>query len=671
MSFKTAFLIVILLFSLSNMKAQNFELGKVSLAELQEKVHPKDSSAVAAVLFEKGKNSFEYSQEKGFVMITEIKARIKIYKKGGYDWASKSVRFYLANDAKETVSFSDAITYNLIDGKIEKTKLKSDGEFDEVLNKYWGQKKITMPNVKQGSVIEFKYTIRSVRTGSPRDWYFQSSIPVNYSEYKNYVPEYFIYNANLKGFIRPVVTAENGSNSITLNSKERTTSNRVTQTSFSSDKIDYLETRTTYLAENMPAMKEESFVNNIDNYTSSLVQELAMTKYPGEPLHAFSTNWNAVVKTIYNYDDFGPELNKTGYFEEDLKAVLAGLNTSEEKITAILHYVKSTVKWNDYYGYSCNDGVKQAYKNKTGNVAEINLMLTAMLRYAGLTANPVLVSTRSNGIALFPNRTAFNYVIAAVENGTDVVLLDATDKFSSPNVLPFRDLNWLGRLIRKDGTSSEVDLMPKQTSNDVITMNYAVNDKGEVVGKLRRQRTDHNAMIFRSNVKDLKEEAYLEKFENENDKIEVSDYLRANENDLKLPLIETISFTGANCSEILGGKIYFKPMLSFSQSNNPFKQEIREYPVDFGFPFLDKYAINLQIPAGYKVESFPASASILMEDGLGSFKFLTSLSGDFIQISILSQINMPIISAEYYPALKEFYQKMMEKENEKIVLSKI
>ena len=671
MSFKTAFLIVILLFSLSNMKAQNFELGKVSLAELQEKVHPKDSSAVAAVLFEKGKNSFEYSQERGFLMITEIKARIKIYKKEGYDWASKSVRFYLDNDAKETVSFSDAITYNLIDGKIEKTKLKSDGEFDEVLNKYWGQKKITMPNVKQGSVIEFKYTIRSVRTSSPRDWYFQSSIPVNYSEYKNYVPEYFIYNANLKGFIRPVVTAENGSNSITLNSKERTTSNRVTQTSFSSDKIDYLETRTTYLAENMPAMKEESFVNNIDNYTSSLVQELAMTKYPGKPLQAFSTNWNAVVKTIYNYDDFGPELNKTGYFEEDLKAVLAGLNTSEEKISAILHYVKSTVKWNDYYGYSCNDGVKQAYKNKTRNVAEINLMLTAMLRYAGLTANPVLVSTRSNGIALFPNRTAFNYVIAAVENGTDVVLLDATDKFSSPNVLPFRDLNWLGRLIRKDGTSSEVDLMPKQTSNDVITMNYAVNDKGEVVGKLRRQRTDHNAMIFRSNVKDLKEEAYLEKFENENDKIEVSDYLRANENDLKLPLIETISFTGANCSEILGGKIYIKPMLSFSQSNNPFKQEIREYPVDFGFPFVDKYAINLQIPAGYKVESFPASASILMEDGLGSFRFLTSLSGDSIQISILSQINVPIISAEYYPALKEFYQKMMEKENEKIVLSKI
>lgn len=141
MTLKKVFLVVLFLFSLSNMKGQVFELGKVSVAELQEKVHPKDSTAVAAILFEKGKNSFEYTQGKGFVMITKVKTRIKIYKKEGYDWANKSIRYYTASVNEETVSFSEAITYNLIDGKIEKTKLKSDGEFDEVVNKYWGQKK--------------------------------------------------------------------------------------------------------------------------------------------------------------------------------------------------------------------------------------------------------------------------------------------------------------------------------------------------------------------------------------------------------------------------------------------------------------------------------------------------------------------------------------------------
>ena len=64
--------------------AQEFKLGKVSVAELEEKKHPKDSSAVAAILFKKGEVRFEFSQDEGFKMITEVKISIKIYKKEGY-----------------------------------------------------------------------------------------------------------------------------------------------------------------------------------------------------------------------------------------------------------------------------------------------------------------------------------------------------------------------------------------------------------------------------------------------------------------------------------------------------------------------------------------------------------------------------------------------------------
>jgi hypothetical protein len=81
-----------------------------------------------------------------------------------------------------------------------------------------------------------------------------------------------------------------------------------------------------------------------------------MTKFPNQPFKSYSTDWNAVVKTIYDYD-FGPELNKSGYFEDDLKLVFTYYNP-EAKIDAILKHVKATVKWNDYYGYSCNEGVK-------------------------------------------------------------------------------------------------------------------------------------------------------------------------------------------------------------------------------------------------------------------------------------------------------------------------
>jgi hypothetical protein len=663
----TALLFFALFFSIAN--AQEFKLGKVSIAELQEKSHPKDSSAVAAILFKKGETRFEYSDDVGFTVVTEVSMRIKIYKKEGYDWANQSVRFRIGNSSDERVDFSDAVTYNLVAGKIEKTKLKSEGEFVEKVNKYWNRKKITMPNVKEGSVLEYKYTIKTTSKGALRDWNFQTSIPVNFVEYKTYIPEYYVYSSNQKGFIFPKVTVQKNPKSILMVSKERT-EGIVTKTSFSSDKIEYEETETTYFAENVPAMKEEAYVNNIDNYTSSLAQELSMRRYPGKPLETFSTDWEAVVKTIYEYDDFGPELNKTGYFEDDLKPIIAGLTTPEEKISTILDYVKSTVKWNDYYGFSCDEGVKNAYKIKTGNIAEINLMLTAMLRYAGLTANPVLVSTRSNGIAAFPNLNAFNYVIAAVENGNSLILLDASDKFSTPNVLPFRALNWTGRLVRKDGTSAEVDLMPKSTSNTTVMMNYTIDDKGGVSGKIRRQKTDYEALVFRTDNDNVKEENYLEKLENENEKIDISDYSRTNEKDIKLPVSEALSFSGSNLTEIIGGKIYVNPLLFFTAEQNPFKQEIREFPVDYGYPSLEKYMINIQIPEGYKVETLPVSSAITMEDNLGSFKFIVNSSESGIQISMMQQINSAIIPSEYYSMLKDFYQGMITKQNEKIVLVK-
>jgi transglutaminase-like putative cysteine protease len=664
----TLLLLLILFFSKAN--AQEFKLGKVSIAELEQKRHPKDTAAVAAILFKKGDVNFEYSQTEGFDVVTEVTMRIKIYKKEGYDWANQVVNFRSNSDYKEKVSFSDAVTYNLVAGKIEKTKLKNEGVFEEKIDRYWSKKKISMPNVKVGSVLEYKYTLRTKNIGMLRDFYFQTDIPVDYSEYKTYVPEYFIYNSKVKGFVNPKINVEKSQKAYQITSKERS-EGKNSVTTYSTDKLEYLETKTTYTTTNMPAMKEEVFVNNIDNYTSSLSQELSMTQYPNKPQTPYSTDWNSVVKTIYDYDDFGPELNKTGYFEDDLKTVVTGLTKEDEIILAVLNYVRSTVKWNEYYGYSCNDGVKKAYKDKTGNVAEINLMLTAMLRTAGLKANPVLVSTRANGISIFPNRGAFNYVIAAVETTGGMILLDATSKFSTPNVLPFRDLNWMGRLIRKDGTSEDVDLMPKKAASDNITMNYAIDATGKVTGKLRRQRTDHNAMSFRTEVENTKEEEYLEKLENENEKIEIADYSRTNEKDVQLPITETCSFTGTNLCELIGEKMYINPLLFFTKEHNPFKQEVREYPVDFGFPFSDKYIVNIDIPEGYVVETLPKSAQLNMEDNLGSFKFMSITAGNKIQLSISHQINTPIVSSDYYPMLKEYYQGMIAKETEKIVLKKV
>lgn len=643
------------------------------MAELQEKVHPKDSSAVAAILFKKGEVRFEYSQEKGFDLVMEVKTRIKIYKKEGYSWANFLINYQDHSQYKESVVFDDAVTYNLINGKIEKTKLKSDGEFTEKINKYWSQKKIALPNVKEGSIIEFSYILKSPGITEMREWAFQTAIPVNYSELKTYIPEYLVYKPIQKGYIFPIVSQVSNNTKInyTYSTNPSPGMGGEARSTRSNQELSFMETITTYTASNLPAMKEEAYINNIDNYTSSISHELSSTKYPNTALKYYSTDWESVVKTIYNYEDFGLELNKTGYFDDDITKLLTGINVQNERIEAVFNYVKSNVKWNNFTGYSCNDGVKKAYKEKTGNTAEINLMLTAMLRFAGFNANPVLISTRDNGIAFYPSRTAFNAVIAGVETPEGLILLDATEKYSEPNILPLRDLNWEGRLIRKDGTSIDVDLMPTTLSRESINMNVMLKSDGSVDGKIRRQLTEHEALSFRKEHMSKTNDAYLEELETKNGNMEINDYVRENDLDLSKPIVESYNFKDTKSVEIINDKIYISPMLFFAAKENPFKQEIREYPVDFGYPSQGKCNISIGIPAGYDLESLPASVNIVTGDGIGSFKFMIVNNNNIIQLVSTATINTAIVSPDFYPVLKGFFQQMIDKQNEKIVLKKI
>jgi hypothetical protein len=659
------------LFLLTGLSAQSqkYELGEVTIAELQEKTFATDPTAPAVILFSKGESSMAYSDRDGFNLVTQVEMKIKIYTKEGYDWANKIVAFYNSETDRENVAFKKAITYNLVNGEIKKTKLKSEGEFTEQTNKYWKQKKIMMPDVKEGSIVEFQYTILSPFIHVLPDWKFQETIPVKHSEFTTRIPEYYIFNPNFRGFYAPKVSKSFANKSIITTSKERT-GVYVSKTTFSTDKTNYMENTITYSLDNLPAMKSERYVNNINNYSAGIEHELSVVKYPDQPVKTYSTNWEDVTNTIYKYDGFGPELKKTGYFEDDIQALLSGLNTPAEKIAAIFSYVKSRMNWNQNFGYTCDDGVKKAYTNKVGNAAEINLMLTAMLRYAKLDANPVLVSTRSNKIALFANRTAFNYVIASVELDNKTVLLDATSKSAMPNILPARAINWMGRIIRNNGTSAAVDLTPQTISREQVNLMVQLDGLGKATGTARDIYSDYNAYNFRENYSGLSEESYLEKLEGNYKGIEIANHKVTNVKELSKPVMEEYSFTHNSIADVIGDKMYITPLLFLTPSENPFIQEKREYPIDFVFPHQDKYMVTLTLPDGYVVESMPQSLSLSMEENIGSFKYMLANNGKQIQASISLDLNYANVSADYYETLKGFFQKVIEKQNEKIVLKK-
>lgn len=641
------FLVLTIALCLQTVFSQKMQLGKVTIEELREKVHPIDTAASAAYIFKKGKTSFFLNSEGNWFVTTDVEIKIKIYNKKGLEKANQEVAYFVGGNSTEKVFFSDATTYNLVNGKIEKTKLKSEGEFTEVVNDDWKQKKIVLPAVKEGSIIEFSYKLVSPYITRINDWYFQDDIPMNYVEYATYIPQYFQYRSVITGYedIETKVTNVTG--------------------------IKFNETKSLYSRENIPAIREESFVNNIKNYTSILKYELASINYPNQSIENLSLDWDGVAKKIYDNENFGGELKLDSYYKEELNSIIEKNASRDEKIKSILAFVKEKMKWNEENGILCDKGVKKAYKERTGNVAEINLMLVSMLRYAGISANPVLISTKSNGIPMFPNRTAFNYVIAAVEIKEDLILLDATNSNSHFNILPIKTLNWTGRLIRDDGSSADVDLMPKIISNDKVNVLASIDASGTIEGKLREQYFDYAAFQFREKNENNNQDLYIENLEKKHQGIEITDYSVSNIDDLENQVIENYSFKNSNVVEVIGDKMYFSPMLFFEKKENPFKQENRKFPIDYSVPFSDSYLIVVNIPSGYEVESVPEVVNLAMEDNYGYYLFNIKTNNNTIQLSTTFNINSSIIPSKQYATLKMFYKMMIDKQNEKIVLKKV
>ena len=656
-----------------NAFAQNFELGKVSVEELQEKAHKQDPSAPAAILYKKGTTYFDFDTSGNWVLVTDVEVRTKIYTKEGYSYANVEIPYYTKGLEKEEVVFSDAVTYNLNGNSIEKTKLKSEGEFKEDYSVNWHLKKITLPAVKEGSVIEYHYQIKSPFFRSIPTWYFQGELPTNSIEYTLRIPQYFTYNRIMSPYF-PIKEEESTqketkihSNPIGKGGYGRNSAVLKNETG----SVTYYEIIKKYSAENVPALKDEYYVDNIKNYLSFVKHELSKTQFPNQPEKKYASDWDAVVKSIYNDENFGRELDEKGYFEDDLRALIEGKSiTRDELITTIYNYVRDRMAFNGEYRYECTNGIKKAYASKTGNAAEINLMLIAMLRYAGLNVNPVLLSTRDNGHVSFVNRTEFNYVIAGLESQNGITFLDATSKNGVPGLLPVRALNVTGRVVRENLSSAEVYLTPIINSVENIVVMANLKPDGSMDGQVRSQYFDYNAYMLREVYLNANKENFISIREKGLGNIVISDYNLTNEKEYDKPVKEGFSFQSSAAADVIGNKIYISPMLFYTMKESPFKQEKRTYPVDFIYPHQDRYNISITIPEGYVVETLPESATVAMDGNGCVFRFNIAQRGNQIQMVISNDINVGRLNPEYYNDLKTFFSNVLKKQNEKIVLKK-
>ncbi|MEQ6121133.1 transglutaminase domain-containing protein [Reichenbachiella sp. MALMAid0571] len=647
------------------------KFGDVPLEQLKMKLYEKDTNANAVILMDYGTSHFDYGNDQ-FQVIFERHVRIKIINKDGYAWADHEVMLYNSDGRKEVFSGLKGVTYNLDGSKVEKTKLEKESIFNENVDDNYDKVKFTMPNVKEGSIIEFTYSIRSDFYFNYRGWQFQYQIPVAWSEYRASFIEYYRYQKNFQGYIPMFIQEqESGRQSFTIRVSSGIDPVSGERNSGYTNDYDAQNVINRWVAKDVPAFISEPYMTTSKNYISRVSFELESTKFPNQPIRYLRGTWEEVNKQFLDYDFFGGKVESSGFLKKELDGIISDQDSEEDRVNKIYAFVKKKVKWNGNKTKYLESNLKKPYDDGEGSSAEINLLLTSMLKKAGINADPVIISTRDHGMVRthIAVSSQFNYVICKVQLGENIMLLDATEPYLPITALPERCLNGQGYVI-SETNHGWVDIPSTYNKSTKVGGEINITEDGELSGFLHFNFEGYNGLSERKKYFSKGQEDFITDLKS-NSKWEIEKIEVENEQDYDKPFVVKYDAEINSGVESLGDIIYLDPLLSGKYEKNPFSLEKREYPIDFSCPIEEVYYVTYTLPEGYQLEAPVKPFTVLLPDRAGRFVYSVMMSGG--KLIVMSKLNIykTLFVMNEYAYIKEFFAQIVAKQNEQLVLKKV
>ncbi|RYU77650.1 DUF3857 domain-containing protein [Hymenobacter persicinus] len=654
-------------------QASPIKFGKIDERDLTAANFAGDSAAEAIVLCDFGRSRFEYI-DNDFQVIFERVTRIKILKKSGYDWATVKVPLYHKERREEKMTSLKGFTYNLVNGQVVKDKLASESTFREEASPNVTVRKFTLPNVHEGSVIEYTYTISSDFLFNFQDWQFQNSIPVRWSEYQAVIPKYFDYKMFMQGY-EPLAINEHteGSTQFTLKQNGGFTSGGVNHVATTAETIPVTTKVHRWVMKDVPSLGEEPYMTSARDYVARIDFELAGMQWDGQPYKPLADTWTKIDQELLDDENFGMQLKRGGFLKEQLASIMTKETDLAARVAAVHALVRKSVKYNGTDHYYTSGSLRRTFDQHSGTAGDVNLLLIAALREAGITANPVLLSTRDHGAVnpTFPLLSRFNYVVAHVALPDDKeMLVDATEELLPCGTLPQRCLSHAGRLVMPNVQESRwIDLKPTQRFMEYRQVQLTVDDKGGYTGKVHQEHSGYSAHFEREKLQKIGEKKYIETLAGEHEGWNIPKFAFKERDLLQRPLTLDYEFASAG-GDASAATIYLNPLRQFGDEKNPFRREDRRFPVDFGAPVDETVMMTINLPAGYVAEELPKSAVVELPEEGGRYMFTVVPGPTAIQIVSRMNLRKPSYSAEEYVHLREFYNLLLAKQAEKIVLKK-
>jgi hypothetical protein len=600
--------------------------GKIDMTDLQLTSCDFEKEANAEVLFDKA----IITPEKNALSM-ERHARIKIFNEIGKNYANARIEYPSFND-QVVVADLIAETINLENGKIEFIPVDKKTIYKEKIDKVFSALVFAFPGVKAGSVIEYKYRVafRFFPT-----WYFQGNLPTRYSEYQIDLSNDMEFRA-IPHVTRPYVK----------NMGEST------------------DLRQIKALANIHSLPDELFMGS-RNENRERIEYLNR--------NTLVSSWAKIGEVLVKSNDVGNEFDRNVSGANAITNKAKSLKTIDDKISFIFDTVKNNMKWNDFNAFYVDDGTVKAWDRKSGNSAEINLIVYQLLRKAGIKAYPMAVSTKNNGKVnpANPNLFLFNNLVVYVPvDSNKTYVLDATNKYNLYNAIPDDELNTFG--LSMDEPNKEYKMVfiesPDPTMQAVF-LNADVKPGGKMEGTAEITSYSYNKIKAVQKYKTDGEEKYLDYLRNKDNSIKISSIKMADMEIDSLPLSQKINFS----ADLTGSDeqyIYFGTNLFTGMGTNPFVSEDRYSDIDFGY--RNNYSISgiYKLPAGYKIDALPKSVTIVMPDQSIVFKRTVAEDNGTVLVRYAFNHKKTIYFKNDYQDIMGFYKKLYELLNEQIVLKK-
>lgn len=645
--------------------AQKIKFGNITAKDFQEKIYPIDSTAQAVILYDAGAAAYESNNNTWFNIVYTYHKRIRILNKNAFDIATIKIPLYVGEKLEDRLDKIEAATYTLQNGEVVKTKLDKQSIFKDKVSKYTTIQKFTFPNLSEGCIVEYTYTIISPRSYDLRTWYFQQKFPVLQSKYEVTIPMLFNHIFIKNGYFElPQTNVKQGNQSYTIyenkNSAERTEPFVYNATTIHSE----------WLLSNIPAIVPEKFTTTLENYISKIDFQLKSLNYPNEAPKPYMQTWPELAKTLLKDEQFGSDLsNNNRWLDDDVEKLIVN-NDNLATGKNIFKFVKQNFTKLDYNGIYLPENLKKSYQDKKGGSADINLVLIAMLKKAKLNADPVLLSTRDNGLAseTYPLIDKFNYVIAKLEINNKVYLLDASNKHIGFNFLPEECYNGSGRIINENTylVSLLADSLKETKTTNIFIIN-AENGKS-IEGSYTSNLGYFESFNIRDNLSKVNKEDFFKRIKNGfNYNVKMSNTSLDSLNNEEEKISVNYDFSFSFDEDI----IYFNPLFGEAYKTNPFTAAKRSYPVEMPYQTNELININMEIPKGYKIDELPKSSRINFNENEGIFEYLIQADAKTIQLRCKVVLNKANFLPEDYESLRDFYTYIVKKQAEQIVFKKI